>query len=168
MPLVAEQLRQRRFAVRQIPAILTVALLLANTAALAQDNHTMVQPDQVKWAAAPAALPKGAEIAVLYGDPGKEGLFAMRLKLPDGYKIAPHTHPTIEAVTVISGTFKLGMGDTADEAKAQMLPAGSFFAFPPGTPHYAFTEGETIVQISTNGPWGLTYVNPKDDPRQSQ
>ena len=148
--------------------VFAAALSFSSLAALAQDNHTMVQPDQIKWAKAPVVLPPGAEVAVLYGDPSKEGLFAMRLKLPDGYKIAPHTHPAIEAVTVISGTFKLGMGETAEEAKAQALPAGSFFVFPPGTAHYAFTEGETIVQISTNGPWGLTYVNPKDDPRQSQ
>jgi quercetin dioxygenase-like cupin family protein len=123
---------------------------------------------KITWAAAPAALPSGAQIAVLYGDPGKEGLFAFRLKVPAGYKIPPHTHPGIEAVTVISGTVKLGMGETADEAKTEMLPAGSFFALQPGMAHYVFTEGETTVQINSNGPWGITYVNPKDDPRQSQ
>jgi quercetin dioxygenase-like cupin family protein len=149
-------------------AIFATALALGSIAAYAQDDHTMIQPDQVKWAPAPAALPAGAQAAVIYGDPSKEGLFALRLKFPDGYKIAPHTHPTFEAVTVLSGTFKLGMGETADEAKAQALPAGSFFAFPPGSAHYASAEGETIVQITTVGPWGLTYVNPKDDPRQSQ
>ena len=158
----------RRFAMRSTSAIFAIALLISTTAAFAQDDHIMLQPDQIKWGPAPAVLPPGAEAAVIYGDPSKEGLFALRLKLPAGYKIAPHTHPKIEAVTVISGTFKLGMGDTADEAKSQTLPAGSFFALPPGTPHYAFAEGETIVQISTVGPWGLTYINPKDDPRQSQ
>jgi quercetin dioxygenase-like cupin family protein len=79
--------------------------------------------------------------------------------------VAPHTHPVEEAVTVISGTFALGMGDTADQSKAQPLPAGSFFALPPGTAHYVFIDEETIIQISTVGPWGLTYVNPADDPR---
>jgi quercetin dioxygenase-like cupin family protein len=148
--------------------IFATALLLSTTATFAQDDHTVVQPDQIKWGPAPAALPSGAQIAVLYGDPGKEGLFAFRLKVPAGYKVPPHTHPVIEAVTVISGTFKLGMGETADEAKAQPLPAGSFFAFPPGTPHYVFIGEETVIQISSNGPWGITYVNPKDDPRQSQ
>ncbi len=97
----------------------------------------MVAPDQIKWGPAPDVLPKGAQVAVIFGDPRKEGLFAFRLKLPAGYKVAPHTHPTIEAVTVISGTFKLGMGGTADPAKLEALPAGSFFAFPPGTPHFA-------------------------------
>jgi hypothetical protein len=71
-----------------------------------------------------------------------------------------------EIVTVISGTFYKGMGETADPSKAQPLPAGSFFALPPGTAHYVFTKEETVIQISTNGPWGLTYINPKDDPRQ--
>jgi quercetin dioxygenase-like cupin family protein len=148
-----------------------VALVLlagAATPALAAEDHVMVTPDQIKWGPAPAALPKGAEAAVIYGDPGKEGLFAMRLKLPAGYKVAPHTHPTIESVTVISGTFKLGMGETADAAKLQTFPAGSYFAFPPGTPHFTGADEETVIQISTVGPWGLTYVNPKDDPRKTQ
>jgi quercetin dioxygenase-like cupin family protein len=150
-------------------SVLFVITLFAGTnVALAQDDHVMVQPDQIKWGPAPDILPKGAQAAVIYGDPSKEGLFSMRLKLPAGYKVAPHTHPCIEAVTVISGTFKLGMGEKADPAKAQALPGGSYFAFPPGTPHFASTDVETIVQISTVGPWGLTYVNPKDDPRQTQ
>ena len=76
-----------------------------------------------------------------------------------------HTHPVDEVVTVISGTFSLGMGETADQSKAQALPAGSFFALPPDTAHYVFIDEETIIQISTIGPWGLKYVNPEDDPR---
>jgi quercetin dioxygenase-like cupin family protein len=105
---------------------------------------------------------------VLHGDPGKDGLFVMRLKVPGGYKIPPHTHPKPEVVTVISGTMKLGMGETADESKAQTLSAGSFFALPPNMAHYVFAMGEVAVQLSSVGPWGLTDVNPKDDPRQSQ
>jgi quercetin dioxygenase-like cupin family protein len=152
---------------RCISAIFATALMAGTIAAFAQD-HTLLQADQMTWAAAPAALPGGAQIAVLYGDPAKEGLFAFRLKVPAGYQIPPHIHPGIEAVTVISGTVKLGMGETADEAKTEMLPTGSFFALQPGTAHYLFAEGETTVQINSNGPWGITYVNPKDDPRQSQ
>jgi quercetin dioxygenase-like cupin family protein len=90
----------------------------------------------------------------------------MRLKMPKGYAIAPHTHPKPEIVTVISGTFQIGMGDAADETKAKALPAGGFFAFPPGMTHFAFIDEDTVVQINSTGPWGLTYVNPKDDPRQ--
>jgi quercetin dioxygenase-like cupin family protein len=90
----------------------------------------------------------------------------MRLKLPKDYAIPPHTHPKPEIVTVISGTFKVGMGDTADKSKATALAAGGFFAFPPGMTHFAFTDEETVIQLNSTGPWALTYVNPKDDPRQ--
>jgi quercetin dioxygenase-like cupin family protein len=148
--------------------VIAAALALSTSTALSQDAHKVLPPDQMQWTPAPASLPKGAEAVVLYGDPSKEGLFALRLKLPNGYKIAPHTHPKPEVVTVISGTLKLGMGETADETKAEALPAGSFFAFPPDSVHYVFADGETVVQLNSVGPWGITYVNPKDDPRQSQ
>ncbi len=119
---------------------LMIAVALAGVASTApadtMDGHTIVAPQEIKWGPAPAALPPGAEAAVLFGDPSKEGLFALRLKLPEGYSIPPHTHPVDEVVTVISGTFHLGMGETADQSKAQPLPAGSFFALPPGEAHY--------------------------------
>jgi quercetin dioxygenase-like cupin family protein len=103
---------------------------------------------------------------VLYGDPSKEGLFAIRLKLPKGYRVPPHTHPQPEIVTVISGVFHIGMGDTADDSKAKALPAGSFIAIEPGMAHFAFFDEETVIQTNSKGPWGITYVNPKDDPRK--
>ena len=147
--------------------MIAVALAGGASTALAEsmDGHTIVAPQEIKWAPAPAVLPPGAEAAVLFGDPSKEGLFALRLKLPEGYSVPPHMHPVDEVVTVISGTFSLGMGETADQSKAQPLPAGSFFALPPGEAHYVFIDEETVIQISTVGPWGLTYVNPADDPR---
>lgn len=129
-------------------------------------GHNILAADAIKWGAAPASLPPGARAAVLYGDPGKEGPFALRLKLPAGYHIPPHTHPKPEVVTVLSGNFRLGMGEKADRAKAQSLRAGSFFAFEPGMAHFAYTEGETVVQLNSTGPWGITYVNPADDPRK--
>ena len=150
--------------------ILIAAVAVAGGASTApagtMEGHTIVQPQEIKWGPAPAMLPPGAEAAVLFGDPSKNGLFVLRLKLPPGYSVAPHTHPVDEVVTVISGTFYKGMGATADRRKAQPLPAGSFFALPPGMAHYVFMEEETVIQISTRGPWGLTYVDPKDDPRQ--
>ena len=127
---------------------------------------SIVPPQEIKWGPAPAVLPPGAEAAVLFGDPSEDGLFVLRLKLPASYSVAPHTHPVDEVITVISGTFHLGMGETADQSKAQTLPAGSFFALPPGMAHYVFIDEETVVQISTVGPWELTYINSKDDPRQ--
>jgi quercetin dioxygenase-like cupin family protein len=130
------------------------------------DTHKMIAPQEIKWGPAPAALPAGAEAAALYGDPTKEGLFAMRLKFPKGYQVAPHTHPKPEVVTVISGTFRLGVGETADRSKANVLPAGSFSALAPGTAHFAFFDEDTVLQVNTTGPWGLNYINPNDDPRQ--
>jgi quercetin dioxygenase-like cupin family protein len=147
-------------------AIVAVAGVAATAPAGAMDPHTIVAPQEIKWGPAPAVLPPGAEAAVLFGDPGKEGLFALRLKLPAGYSVPPHMHPVDEVVTVVSGTFNLGMGETADQSQAQPLPAGSFFALPPNMAHYVFIDEETVIQISTVGPWGLTYVNPEDDPRQ--
>ncbi len=130
--------------------------------------HKIVSAEQVSWTPGPPSLPAGAQAAVLHGDPTKEGLFVMRLKVPAGYSIAPHTHPQPEIVTVVSGAFNVGMGETADKAKAQRLPAGSFFAFDPGMAHYAHVDEETVVQISSTGPWGINYINPADDPRERQ
>lgn len=158
-------MRLEHFALSAVVAFAGVASMAS---AETMDGHTVVAPQEIKWGPAPGVLPAGAEAAVLLGDPSKEGLFALRLKLPKGYSIAPHTHPADEVVTVVSGTFLLGMGETADRDDVQALPAGSFFALPPNSPHYAFTDEETVVQISTVGPWGLTYVNPEDDPRKIQ
>lgn len=136
--------------------------------ALAGDAHTAVTPNDIKWAPAPKMLPAGAEAAVLFGDPSKKGLFALRLKVPSGYAIPPHTHPADEVVTVISGATNLGMGKTADRSATKAMPAGSFFALPPGMAHFVFFDEDTVVQINTNGPWGITYINPADDPQKSQ
>ena len=152
-----------------LPTLIAVVVFAGVTSAATAETmggHTVVSPQEIKWGPAPPVLPPGAEAAVLFGDPSKEGLFALRLKLPQGYRVPPHTHPVDEVVTVISGTFGLGMGETADQSKAQPLPAGSFFALPPETAHYVFIDEETVIQISTVGPWGLKYVNPQDDPRQ--
>jgi quercetin dioxygenase-like cupin family protein len=147
-------------------AISIVALAASASAVCAQDAHKIVSAQEIKWGAAPPSIPPGAQAATLYGDPSKDGMFALRLKLPKGYHVPPHTHPKPEVVTVISGTFRLGMGKTADQSRAQALPAGSFFALSPGMEHYAYTDEETVVQINSTGPWGVNYVNPKDDPRQ--
>lgn len=145
------------------------ALLVSSAVASAQSAqpvHSIVEAGDVAWGAAPPSLPPGAQAAVLHGNPAQPGLFVLRLKLPPGYRIPPHTHPGTEVVTVLSGAFNVGMGPTGDPAMARRLSAGSFFAFGPGMAHYAHVTEETVVQISTNGPWGITYVNPADDPRQ--
>ena len=155
-----------KIALPTLIAAVAVAAIAFTIPAATMEGHTTVPPQQIKWAPAPDMLPPGAEAAVLFGDPSKEGLFVLRLRFPAGYSVAPHRHPVYEVVTVISGTFSVGMGETADPRKAQPLPAGSFHALPPGMAHYVSMEEETVIQISTRGPWGLTYVNPKDDPRQ--
>jgi quercetin dioxygenase-like cupin family protein len=134
--------------------------------ATAADGHVVMKPGDVRWGPAPPSLPRGAEAAAVYGDPSKDGLFALRLKLPKGYHIPPHTHPKPEVVTVLSGTLRLGMGETADQAKANPLPAGSFFAMEPGMAHYVFADDDTVLQLNSTGPWGLNYINAKDDPQQ--
>jgi quercetin dioxygenase-like cupin family protein len=141
---------------------ISVPTAMAQTSA----EHKIVQAQEAQWKPAPAALPTGAQRAVLLGDPSKEGLFVLWLKVPKGYRIPPHTHPHHEVVTVISGTINLGMGETADPAKAKALPAGTLYALPPGMAHFVQFEEDTIIQVSTNGPWGINYINPKDDPRQ--
>ena len=152
-------------------ALMSAALLSALAClapASAMDAHAVLTPGDVTWGPGPASIPKGAQGAAIYGDPGKEGLFALRLKLPKGYHIPPHTHPRPELVTVLSGTLRLGEGATADQAKTKPLPAGSFFAMSPGMQHYVYADEETVLQLNTTGPWGLTYVNDKDDPRKTQ
>ena len=119
------------------------------------------------WGPAPPVFPAGAKMAVLQGDPGQAGLFTVRLDLPDGYRVAPHYHPTDEYITVISGTFLLGMGDTLSPAKATALGPGGFGTVDANKHHYALTRGHTVVQVHAMGPFVLTYVSPKDDPRNT-
>ena len=126
------------------------------------------RPDGLKWQDGPPSLPPGAKFAVLEGDPTKPGPFVFRVKVPDGYKIPPHTHPKPERVTVISGTFHLGMGETFDAKKGEVLPAGTYGTWPAGMKHYVWVKGETVVQFHGDGPWVIQYVNPADDPRNAK
>ena len=136
---------------------LTLAALLAAQPSQAQNAFT---PDQVKYGPAPPFLPVGAQLAVLEGDPmASSGDFTIRLKMPDGYKVAPHTHPSRENVTVLSGTLKVGMGDQFDASKMMSFGAGSFAYLDPSMHHYAAASGETIIQINGMSPVKLN--NPK-------
>jgi Cupin domain. len=125
-------------------------------------------PTTVEWKLGPAALPPGAKMAVLEGDPTKEGPFVVRFQFPDGYHVPPHTHPKTERVTVISGILYLATGETLDRTSAKKLPAGSFGYWPAGMKHTAWSEGETIIQLHGIGPWQINYVNPADDPRNTK
>jgi hypothetical protein len=130
--------------------------------------HQMYLPNWISWQEAPNSLPPGAQMAILDGDPSKEGPFCMRLKFPDGYRVMPHWHPKTERVTVISGTLNLGFGDTFDSSKTHPLPAGTYGYWTPGTHHFAYAQGETILQLNSIGPWKINYVNPADDPRKNK
>jgi quercetin dioxygenase-like cupin family protein len=138
---------------------------IAALIALALPAVAIAQAPTITWGPAPAVLPPGAKLAVLKGDPGQSGLYTMRLDLPDGYRVAPHTHPTDEHLTIISGTFLLGMGDSFEAAGATVLPAGGFATVHANMHHYAITRGRTVVQIHGMGPFVLTYVDSKNDPR---
>ena len=174
---------QRQFAsggyMRKLLAILLLlpVISLAQTAAPkktatkakpAGPATVVVTPDKIQWGPAPAVFPTGAQFAVLSGDPMKPGPFVVRIKTPDGYRIMPHWHPTAESVTVLSGEFHVGMGDKFDETSMTTLPAESLAVVPPQHNHYAMAKGETIVQISSTGPFKLVYVNPADDPSKGQ
>jgi hypothetical protein len=123
-------------------------------------------PSKVQWKDGPASLPPGAKFAVLEGDPAKEGPFVMRFWFPDGFRIAPHWHPKTERITVISGTFHLGMGERFDQAATTAMPAGTFGYWGEGMRHFAWASGETVLQLHGVGPWSITYVNATDDPRK--
>ena len=122
-------------------------------------------PDTIPYGAAPAFLNAGAQLAVLEGNPGAaSGDYTVRLKMPDGYRIAPHWHPLRENVTVISGTFKVGMGDSFEQMKMTAFPAGSFAYLDPDMHHYAMASGEVVVQVHGMSPLQFNYVDPNDDP----
>lgn len=145
-----------------LSVVLTLATLGAAQTSMAQNAFT---PDKIKYGPVPSFLQPGAQLAVLEGDPmAASGDFTIRLKMPDGYKVAPHTHPHRENVTVLSGTLKVGMGDQFDAAKMMGFDAGSFAYLDPSVHHYAMASGETVIQIHGMSPAKFNYINPADDP----
>ena len=141
-----------------------VSLLALVVALLARAGAA--QAPALKWGPAPPVFPPGAKFAGLQGDPSQAELFTVRLEFPPGYTIPSHFHPTDEHVTVISGTFLVGMGDKADFTHALVLPAGGFITAGANQHHFARARGRTVVQVHAMGPFALTYVNPADDPQR--
>lgn len=135
----------------------------APTATIAPTSHA---PSAIQWGPAPPVFPPGAEFAVLQGDPSKAEPFTVRLRFPNGYKLPPHTHPTMENVTVLSGTFLAGMGSQFIESQMQAFGRDEFVSIPADHAHYAMARGQTVVQVHAMGPFVLTYVNPSDAPVQ--
>lgn len=131
-------------------------------------EHVIITPDKITWKANPN-LPTGAQAAVLSGDPTKAGgLYALRVKIPDGYKVPPHWHPVDENVTVLQGTLMVGTGEKFDASKLKEVPAGSYMVMPKEMRHFAQAKGDTVLQLNGIGPFEINYVNPADDPRKGK
>jgi mannose-6-phosphate isomerase-like protein (cupin superfamily) len=149
------------------------ALLLATSVASAQTGSSASNPaapaahlvPEIKWGPVPSALPTGAQIAVLQGNPFGEGEYTLRLKMPGGYTVPPHFHPTDEMLTVISGNLLFAHGDNVDRNATTRLATGNFVTAPKEGHHYVIASGPTVVQVHGRGPFAITYVHPQDDPR---
>jgi quercetin dioxygenase-like cupin family protein len=148
-----------------VTALLSGLCVFLTPPAYAAEGHTFATPSDFQWTDVPA-LPPGAKIVVIEGPLTEAVPFTFRIKLPADYKIPAHSHPAIEHVTVISGTFNIGMGDKLDPSKTQAIPAGGVAIMQPKMNHFAWTKEETILQVHGVGPWAVNYVNPADDPRK--
>jgi quercetin dioxygenase-like cupin family protein len=143
------------------------ALLLTTGAALA-DDMVVAHPSTLKWGAVPPVLPKGAQLAVISGDPGKAGSYVIRVKVPAGYQIPAHWHSTAENLTVLSGSVNVGMGNRLDKSTSTRLEVGSFTYLPAKMNHFLWASVPAIFQIHADGPFDIVYVDPHDDPSKPQ
>ena len=148
--------------------LLLVALAMSVVPFAVAQEMSLYSPSEVKWKDGPGSLPPGAKFAVLNGDPAKDGPFVMRIWMPDGFKIQPHTHPNVERITVISGTFNIGMGEKFDKSATREMTTGTFGFWPAGMQHFAWANGQTVIQLNGDGPWKINYINPEDDPRNAK
>ena len=155
--------RSSHFSFFLLSMVLTVPSVL-----FATDMPAPLQSEEMKWGAVPPVLPAGAKMTVLAGDPTSTGFVSIRLKMPAGYRIPPHFHPTDEHVTVISGTLAMGMGDMLEKAKSKTLKAGGYGVAPANMHHFAWTKSGAVVQVDMLGPFQITYVNPVDDPSKKK
>jgi len=147
-------------------SVVLVGACLAAGAVWAQHgSHTIVTPNDLKWVDV-ASLPPGAKIAVIEGKMNEAGPITARIKLPANFKLPPHYHPVLERVTVLSGTINIGMSDKFDPQKTTAMGPGTVLIMPPEMRHFAWTKEEVIFQLNVTGPWGVTFVNPADDPRK--
>lgn len=149
---------------RSLSSVLVLIAAPLSAAAQTPPMTLVPGPDAVKWGPAPPALPKGAMMAVLSGDPTKSGPFVARLKFPANYSVPAHHHPTAEGLTILSGSFHAGMGDKLDTKTGQAIAPGGFALLPAGMNHYGWTTAETVLQVNSDGPFAIQYVDPNDDP----
>jgi quercetin dioxygenase-like cupin family protein len=146
----------------RIPVVALIVLLLAAARLAAQGSSSPEPAGQ--WVPAPALFPRGAQMAVLSGDPFRPVVLKVLISMPDGYRMPPHFHATDEHVEVRQGTFLVGMGDRLDPKKTIPLAVGDTATAPAGMHHYAVTRGATIVSVTIMGPYIMAYVHPKDEP----
>ena len=154
-----------------LPAVLALAAALSAGTLGAQAAPAAAKAKaatQLKYGPAPAMLPPGAQLAVVDGDHGKAGPFTVRLRMPAGYRIAPHSHPTDETITVQRGTFSYGMGDKWQSSTMKSMKAGQSGTMKAGENHYARSRTRTELEIKSTGPFEINYVNPSDDPRNKK
>ena len=157
-------MRSRLFIVSAV----IVSSLVALSASWAQmSGHRMITASDLKWDDVPS-LPAGAKIAVIEGPMNEAVPFTIRLKFPANYSIPAHSHPAVERVTVLSGTFHMGTGDKLDSQRTMPVSPGDMMIMQPQTNHFGWTKEEVVVQLSGTGPWGVTYVDPADDPRKKK
>lgn len=131
-------------------------------------DYVAVMPPDIKWSDAPSIGP-GAKTAVIAGDPKSSAPFVMRLKVPPKTKIGVHTHPADENVTVLSGTLYFSSGDKFDTKTAKAFGPGGYFSIAKDKPMFAYTtDKEAVLQLHGNGPWGLTYLDPANDPAKKK
>jgi len=149
-----------------VSLLVAAPLPTARSAEKAKAEAVTVNPAEVKWGDVPPDLPKGAQLAVLHGDPAKKAVFTLRLKMPAGYKIPPHWHTNDEQLTILSGTFILHMGDTMT-APAHELGPGAYHFLPGKMHHAAEVKSDVILQLDGMGPFDIHYLNPADNPNKS-
>jgi len=158
-----------RWSNAQVATIVVLASLIVGTSAHGQqptpspataENVIRLTPAELTWTAGPPMLPPGAMMAVIEGSFATPGPFTVRLKFPANYRIPAHWHPVKVTVTVISGTFHMGLGDELDTTKGKTLPAGSVFEMPAKIHHFGWTREETIIQEHGVGPLSVNYLRP--------
>lgn len=163
-------MRRAAVAVSACLVVVAAALVAAQhptgTSGAAGAAPVMFVSSEAKWSPAPSMLPEGAEFTVVEGDPTQSGPFTLQLKMPDGYKVPPHWHPTDERLTLVQGTLAMGMGEKWSDDDMKSMTAGSFVLLPKQHPHYVVAKGTAVVQVQAEGPFDLTYINPSDDPRR--
>jgi quercetin dioxygenase-like cupin family protein len=130
-----------------------------------QSTFAAILPEEVNWKPFPA-FPPSARLAIVVGQPLHEGPYTIRMTVPGGVKLMPHTHPEDRIYTVISGIFYIGLGDKFDDEKLQAYPPGAVIILPGDTSHFHWAKsGEYVTQVTANGPLGLEYIDSNDDPR---